>query len=46
MASKAAPSTGICIGIRPILAFSGSIGIEKVCYTSTNSVGMLATVFK
>ena len=33
---RAAPSTGI--GIGPIPAFSGGIGIGKACYTSTNSV--------
>ena len=31
-------NSGICICIRPIPAFAGSIGISKVCYTSTNSV--------
>ena len=35
---RAAPSTGIGIGIRPIPAFFGGIGIGKACYTSTNSV--------
>ena len=35
---RAAPSTGIGIGIGPIPAFFGGIGIGKACYTSTNSV--------
>ena len=35
---RAAPSTGISIGIGPIPAFFGGIGIGKACYTSTNSV--------
>ena len=35
---RAIPIPGICISIGPILAFFDSIGIDRVCYTSTNSV--------
>ena len=35
---RAVPIPGIFIGIRPITAFFGGIGIGQVCYTSTNSV--------
>ena len=35
---RAAPSTGISIGIGQIPALFGGIGISKVQYTSTNSV--------
>ena len=38
LCSRAAPSTGTGIGIGPIPAFFGGIGIGKACYTSTNSV--------
>jgi len=36
--SKGAPIPGICIGIGPIPAFFGGMGIGQVCYTSTNSI--------
>ena len=39
---RAAPSTAIGIGVGPIPALFGSIGIGKVCYTSTKSTASMS----